>query len=343
VRIKARKKFPFAEEMFLTRKGYEQATSALIAEYKAKRFARFERIADICCGIGGDLMYLANRAADCETVGIDNDPLVCLFAQQNLGAARVSGHAEVVESEFADYDLSSFEAVHIDPDRRPHGRTVQANFFSPSITEIFRRMSTLNLAIKMAPASPEPDNLPDHTEREWIGDRRECKQQMLWSGELAARPDSLTATCVNRDGSVEQVSVGHDEIDQTIVVAKEIGKYVFEPHPTVLAAKLTDTIANRSGLARLAPTVAYLTGDDPLTTSLLTRYEVIKITALNTKIVANELENLDVGQIEVKNRGAEKLLTDQFARLKLKGKNCVSVLLSRHKRSGVAIIAKRQT
>lgn len=123
---------------------------------------------------------------------------------------------------------------------------------------------------------------------------------MLWCGETVSRNGALTATCVNRDGSVEQISVGLDEIDQTIVVAEEIGQYVFEPHPSVLAAKLTDTIGNRCRLARLAPTVAYLTGSDRLSTSLLTRYKVIKVTTLNTRIVANELARLDVGQIEVK-------------------------------------------
>ena len=116
LRIKARKKFPFADEMFLTRRGYEQSTGALIATYKAQRFANFERIVDICCGIGGDLMFLARRQVDCETIGVDNDPLVCLFAQQNLSAAKVSGHADVVESDFNEYDLSSFAAVHVDPD-----------------------------------------------------------------------------------------------------------------------------------------------------------------------------------------------------------------------------------
>lgn len=342
LRVRARKKFPFADEMYLTRKGYEQATGALLADYKAQRFTRFERVADVCCGIGGDLMFLAKREIDCETIGVDQDPLACLYAKQNLGVAGVAGHAEVIESAFESYDLSSFDAIHIDPDRRIHGRTVQSNFFVPSIPEILPRISDGNLAIKVAPATPEPEQLPLGVEREWIGDRRECKQQVLWFGEMAVHPGALTATCVNQDGSLEQISVAGDEIDSTIFVAHEIGPYIFEPHASVLAAKLTDTIANRHNLARLAAGIAYLTGDQPLSTSLMTRYKVLKTTALNVRSVAEELARLEVGQIEVKNRGAEKLLTEQFSRLKLDGPRRVSLLLTRHKRRGIAIIAKRE-
>ena len=165
---------------------------------------------------------------------------------------------------------------------------------------------------------------------------------MLWCGETATNPGALTATCVRIDGSVEQISVASDEIDQTIVIADDIGQYVFEPHSSVLAARLTDTIANRRRLARLAPGIAYLTGNDALSTDLLTRFCVIKIAALNVRAVANELVQLDAGQIEVKNRGAEQLLTEQFSRLKLKGSRRLAVLLTRHKNRGIAIIAERQ-
>ena len=342
LRNRARKKFPTADEMFFTRKGYEQSTSALIAEYKARQFSQFERVADICCGIGGDLIELAMRSDDCETIGVDNDHLTCLYAEKNLASVRATGHADVVESSFADYNLSGFDAIHIDPDRRAHGRTVQSNFFDPKVEEIFQRVKTENLAIKVAPASPTPTDLPDGAECEWIGTRRECKQQVLWCGGTTSRPNSITATSIDKDGSVERISIRNDEIDQTVVVATEVGSYIFEPHPCVLAARMTDTIANRHRLQRLAPTVAFLTGGEPLTSSLLTRFKVLRVMPLSLKRVAAELRKHDVGEIEVKNRGADKILTDQFSRIKLSGPHRVSILLTRHKRRGLAIIAKRQ-
>ena len=44
---------------FFTPVGWEQATDELIAAYKASRFPADGPVADLCCGIGGDLLVLA--------------------------------------------------------------------------------------------------------------------------------------------------------------------------------------------------------------------------------------------------------------------------------------------
>ena len=167
IRIRAARKFANADEMFFTRRGYEQASGQLIAEYKARNFVHFDRVVDICCGIGGDLMALATRNSDGETVGVDRDPLMCLFSEQNLRCTSAKNRATVVESRFEDFDSRSFDAMHIDPDRRTHGRTVQSNFFDPRIEDILARKRPSSLAIKMAPASPRPDQLS--RKRNWSG------------------------------------------------------------------------------------------------------------------------------------------------------------------------------
>ena len=58
LRLRAESKFPNAREMFFTKRGLEQATGQGIAIYKAARFSGCEHVADICCGIGGDLLAL---------------------------------------------------------------------------------------------------------------------------------------------------------------------------------------------------------------------------------------------------------------------------------------------
>ncbi len=59
LRRRAKEKFPLAASMFFTPVGLEQATDAWIAHYKAGRFPPSAPVADLCCGIGGDLMALA--------------------------------------------------------------------------------------------------------------------------------------------------------------------------------------------------------------------------------------------------------------------------------------------
>ncbi|MGB6164688.1 MAG: hypothetical protein WBF75_19385, partial [Pseudonocardiaceae bacterium] len=39
----------------------EQASSEVIAEHRARRFAGAVRVADLCCGIGGDLLALGGQ------------------------------------------------------------------------------------------------------------------------------------------------------------------------------------------------------------------------------------------------------------------------------------------
>src|SRR5580698_6638370 len=59
LRLAARGKFSRAMEMLFTRAGYEQSSSETIAWHRAARFGGARRIADLCCGIGGDLIALA--------------------------------------------------------------------------------------------------------------------------------------------------------------------------------------------------------------------------------------------------------------------------------------------
>lgn len=63
LRIRGRQKFGLADQMFFTRRGLEQSTGQDIASYKATRFDGIESVADLCCGIGGDLQALVRRKA----------------------------------------------------------------------------------------------------------------------------------------------------------------------------------------------------------------------------------------------------------------------------------------
>jgi THUMP domain-containing protein len=137
LREAAAAKFSRAREMLFTRGGYEQASGEVIARHRAARFAAARRIADLCCGIGGDLLALASPPAGTpaepgagdgeaglsvrEILAVDRDPAHARLALHN---ARVYGGDGVraLVADVRDVPLTGFDAVFIDPARRADTR-----------------------------------------------------------------------------------------------------------------------------------------------------------------------------------------------------------------------------
>ena len=78
LRLRARAKFDRAGRMFFTRSGLEQASAEVVARHRARRFDTAGPVADLCCGIGGDLIALAERH---PVLAVDIDPLHLRMAQ----------------------------------------------------------------------------------------------------------------------------------------------------------------------------------------------------------------------------------------------------------------------
>lgn len=88
LRCRAQAKFTRAQRMYFTRAGLEQAASEVIARHRATRSDGVSRMADLCCGVGGDLIALAGQW---EVLAVDRDPLHLRMATLN---ADVYGVAE---------------------------------------------------------------------------------------------------------------------------------------------------------------------------------------------------------------------------------------------------------
>ena len=349
LRLRAESKFPNAREMFFTKRGLEQATGQGIAIYKAARFSGCEHVADICCGIGGDLLALLDRndSAASAATGVDADELTAMFARHNMnvGSSNGSSRGEVLFQKFESMPVDRFNGIHADPDRRGGAanfrRTVHGDRFEPSLDHLFECSGDVGLvAIKVAPATPVSNDWPKSIEREWIGDRRECKQQVIWRGENVDRVCHRTATCVDKAGTAASFSVPDSDVDVRLPIADSVGDWIHEPHPAVLAAGLSLALGRDLDLRPLATDVAYLTGGKVLH-PLMQSFKTIKILPLNLKKVTAELRAMDVGTLEVKRRGIEQIAGEQFMKLKFSGNRPVTVILTRLDRRRIVIVARR--
>ncbi|MCI0361898.1 MAG: class I SAM-dependent methyltransferase [Planctomycetaceae bacterium] len=304
LRERAREKFALAERMFFTGKGLEQATDQRVAAAKAARFPA-GRVADLCCGIGGDSLALARRTAsgssDEQLSAVELDPAVAAIAAANL---RVGGctRAAVETADAAAFPVGQCAAWHIDPDRRAEGRrTSRVELYAPSLESLRRLLGqNSNAAIKLAPAAQAPPDWRESAELCWLGSRGECRQQVAWFGSLARRPGEHSACVVDARGG-ERTIVGQPE--EAIPVARALARYLYEPHAAVLAAKIAGAICRMHALAAVSPGVAYLTSDASIDEPAADSFEILDVLPLDRKRLREYLRQRHIGRLEIKKRG----------------------------------------
>lgn len=345
LRARGRSKFVDADRMFFTQVALEQSTDQYVAAYKAARYPERKPIADLCCGIGGDLLALAPRGA---VIGVDRDPVVALLAEANIRILKTrflrQPAAEVKVAEVIDFPIDEYTAWHVDPDRRPQRkRTTDPARHQPSTQTINRLLDRQgDAAVKLAPAATVPERWARRAELEWISRDRECRQLVAWFGSLAEHPGRRRATILSR--------TSHDPTTARsllcgqfapVPVASRIGRYVFDPDPAVLAADLLAVPAAEHDLARLAEGVAYLTGDRAISDVALACFEVSEVLPFDLKRLKRLLESRRVGRLEIKKRGVDHRPEEIRQRLGLKGDKEAVLIISPLGKRVMAIVSHR--
>ena len=340
LRKRAEKKFSCAAKMFFTEKGLEQSTGQLLADYKTTRLRKCGRLADLCCGIGGDAMSFGQHAS---VTAVDEDPCTVWFARSNLELLE-NASATVLSENIDSIKLSPFDAWHIDPDQRRDGkRSKQADLLSPALAVIEQLVrQNENACIKLSPFTRDLPTWTRAAESEFVGDRRECKQQLLWFGELKSG-NRNRATIVEGDGRAIHVcgDAPHATITRRAPTASQISGLLFEPHSAVIAAGLVDVLALQLGLDRLGETIAYLVGNSPTSHPALTAFEIVDVTAMDRRQVLQMLRRHDASLAEVKKRGVDHRIMDRFRTLKSTGDQPHTLILANTIFGKRAILTRR--
>jgi SAM-dependent methyltransferase len=316
LRERAAAKFALAGRMWLTREGLEQASAEPLARHRAARYAGADRVADLCCGIGGDLCALApGRAA----LAVDLDPLHLRMAREN---ARVHGAGEVAAA-CADAQILRLPrslAVFVDPARRAGGRRLPAGESHPPLAwclELAGRVAAVG--IKAAPGLPL-DRVPPGWEVELLADRRELKEAALWSPALATTGRRATvfpgpATLTAEPGPP--------------VPCGPPGAFLLDPSPAVTRAGLVEELARDLGAWKLDPQIAFLSADQPLRSPFGRLLAVDASLPWSLKRLREVLRQRGVGAVEVRKRGSAVDVDELTGRLRLRGDARAVVVLTR--------------
>lgn len=332
LRRRAAAKFRLAPGMFFTRKSLEQATDERVARYKAARFAGRQSVIDVCTGIGGDLLGLADRQ---NAQGFEAEPLLAAYARRNLAVygCDVPVHAERRGAE----SFPPCDAWHADPDRRAAGvRGSRPEAHDPPLATLAAwRVRQPAAAVKLAPAAPLPADWRAECELEWISRGGECRQQVAWCGPLAGRPGERRATRLEGDAEPATIAGLPTNYPEA---APTLGTYIYDPDPSVLAADLAGTLAHAVGIAPVAAGCAYLTGENPSPGGLLDVFRTVEAMPLRRERLAAWLAERAIGRLEVKCRGGAVSPERLRQELKPRGDRAATLIVYGERRGGLRVI-----
>lgn len=343
---KALAKHPDGDRLWWTAEALEQSTPRVVAEHHAARFAGAERVLDLGCSVGGDLLPLAAHA---PAVGVDLDLARLLLARANL--AEVGRSAALVQADVT--RLSPRGHVFADPARRGSGRRrFDPAAWSPPL-DLVLSWPTTGLGVKVAPGI-DYDALPPSLEVEVVSLGGDVKEALLWGGSLrrgAARTatllpsgaqltsgDTLTSGESGPTFPRNRVAGGNDGPHSPRVAPP--GRYLLEPDGAVVRAHLVAELAALVDGWLLDSTIAYVSADEAAVTPYGKWFEVLEVLPFSLKGLRERLRAHDAGPLVVKKRGTAVEPETLRRQLKLTGNTEVTVVLTRSAGRQICLIVR---
>ncbi|MFL6155128.1 MAG: THUMP-like domain-containing protein [Marmoricola sp.] len=319
-----------AARMYFTPDGLEQATRRPVARHRAARLvaASTGTAVDLGCGIGGDLLAVAE--AGITVAGIDLDPLRVEVARANLDALGLGGAVSVADATTVDH--RGFDVAFADPARRSaRGRTFAVDDWTPPWSFVLGLLERA-ACVKVAPGIPH-DLVPDGVEAEWVSDHGEVKEAALWSGALASTARRAT---VIGDGGLATLT---DEDDPGADV-REVGAFLYEPDGAVIRAGLVTAVAAGVGGGLVDEHIAYVTADSAFRSPFARSYRVLEELPYKEKALRAALRERGVGRLTIKKRGVAVVPEELRRRLTLAGDAEATIVLTRVAGKGVCLLVE---
>ncbi len=325
LREKARTKFGVdAQKMYFTKTALEQATRSAVANYRAAKAKerQIERIADLGCSIGSDLIAFAR--AGIKVRGVDRDELRVAMAKANLAALNLN--AEVQLSDATNFDLAKDEVAFIDPARRSGSRrTFQVRDMEPSWDFVITQLHK-GAIVKTMPGISHDDLVG---ESEWISHNGDLVEACLWGfGE------------VRRIATLLPSGAQLNDLDDSNAEIADIGRFIYEPDDAVIRAGLVQQVAAIVNGWRIDEHLAYVSSAEEIETEFAKCFAVIAELPFHTKALTRELKERGIGTLTVKKRGVEIVPEKLIAELKLRGDETATLIMTRVLGKGRAFLVE---
>jgi SAM-dependent methyltransferase len=316
---KAKAKLPYADKWFYTDKNLQQASSYNLAKYHGALLNKFNCIADICCGIGSDLLFLSKNKTKCYAV--DTNPEVLNMARHNMKYFKRENI--VYQNTNAEDFKYECQAVFIDPDRR--GRNVQNRLYdvhdlSPNwLTIEYFVKNYHNVAVKLSPILDYEDSLFADYSFDFVSEHGELKECLLKTGTLKSVKTAviLPQNIIFTEQTYPQTSIS------------PIQSWLLEPDPAITRAHLVNDLAYHLYMHRIDDKIALLTSDTQPEALYGKVYNVIDAFNYNLKTLQQYIKSHDIGILDIKTKGFSETVESFRKKLKLKGSNKATIFIIR--------------
>ena len=319
LRDAGRAKFSRAGQMLFTRDGLEQASSEVTASHAAARYPAGTVLADLCCGIGGNLIALVRGR---RVLAVDSSPVSLAFARHNAAVYGATHGLAVVCADVREVTLGGVDAVFIDPARRAGGRRLAAGRSQPPLAWCLALAGQVPaVGIKAAPGLPR-DLVPDGWEAEFAAVGRDLKEALLWSPALAT---ARTLATVLPSGDTLTPSPA----DPGPVPVAPPGAFLYDPSPAVTRAGLVQELAWQLGAWQIDPQIAFLSSERELRTPFARTLRVLESAPWHERQFARRLADLGIGAVDIRRRGLAGDVQQIHRRLGLRGPGRATVVITR--------------
>lgn len=317
LRQRAAVKFSRAGEMWFTRTGYEQASSEAASRHRAERYRPFSRVADLCTGIGGDLIGLAAHA---DVLAVDRDPLHLTLALENASVYGVGERVTGLEADVTVIDLAGIAALFIDPARRTGRGRLGANQTEPPLTWVFSLPERVPaVGVKAAPGI-DHERVPAGWEIEFVAEGRDLKESVLWSPALAT---VLRRATLLPDGDTFVAVPGE------AVPVREPGAYLLDPNPAITRAGLVEDLARSIDAWKIDDQIGFLSADRPVFTPWGRTLRIVESLPWRLKEISARLHALGIGTVDIRRRGLAGDVEEIRKKLKLRGAGRATLAMTR--------------
>ncbi len=313
LRRKAAAKLSNPDGWLFTDEALQQATAEPVARHRARRLSG-TRVHDATCSIGTELAAL-RESADL-VIGSDIDPVRLAMARNNVYGVDLC-RADALRP------ITHGTVVVLDPARRRAGRRrFDPRDYAPPLDELLDVYRQHNTVVKCAPGIDfdAVRRLGFDGEIEVTSLAGSVREACLWSA-------GLTEGGVRRRASLldtgEQVT--DDEPDDCAVAPA--GKWIVDPDGAIVRAGLVRHYAARHGLWQLDPDIAYLSGDQ--LPPAVRGFEVLDEVAFSERRLRQALSAREVGAVEILVRGVDVEPDTLRPRLRLRGSQQASVVITR--------------